>query len=137
VLRCPQKEIGFFDNNGNPFTIELTEAGKSDPLFATLGNAIRVFQLHGETVELPPSGVTLLGCGSQCPIQAVKVGKCAYGLQCHFELTAEMFAYWCQFDTDLKRMDQAMLQQHFAEIQQTYVATGKTLLTNFLTIAHL
>uniref|UniRef100_Q3AS85 Glutamine amidotransferase, class I n=1 Tax=Chlorobium chlorochromatii (strain CaD3) TaxID=340177 RepID=Q3AS85_CHLCH len=137
VLPCPIREVGFYDNNSKPYTVTLTEAGKNDPLFANLDHTFRVFQLHGETVEMPASGVTLLGYGSQCPIQAVRAGDCAYGLQCHFELTSDMFAYWCQFDTDLKRMDQAMLQQHFAEIQQTYVATGKTLLTNFLTIAHL
>ena len=137
VLRCQAKEIGFYDTDGAPYTIELTEEGKNDPLFANLEHTFRVFQLHGETVEMPANGVTLLGYGSQCPIQAVRAGRCAYGLQCHFELTPEMFAYWCKFDADLKRMDQAMLQQQFTEIQQTYIATGKTLLTNFLTIAHL
>jgi len=137
VLACPQKEIGFFDTNGAPYNIELTNAGKTDPLFAGLDDTVRVFQLHGETVELAPSGMKLLATGAHCRHQAVNVGTNAYGLQCHFELTRAMFNEWIGIDHDLKQMDRQNLLAQFDALYNDYTATGQQLLQNFLTIARI
>ena len=137
VLPCPQKEIGFFDADGAPYDIELTNAGKTDQLFAGLDDTIRVFQLHGETVELAPSGTKLLATGIHCRNQAVKVGTNAYGLQCHFELTRAMFAELLTIDHDLKQMDSTQFLDDFEAFREAYSATGNQLLHNFLTIANL
>ena len=137
VLPCLQKEIGFFDADGDPYDMVLTNTGKNDPLFAGLDDTIRVFQLHGETVELSPSGTELLATGIQCRHQAVKVGANAYGLQCHFELTRSMFAEWLTIDHDLKQMDSKQFLADFEAFSEAYSATGNQLLNNFLTIARL
>jgi GMP synthase-like glutamine amidotransferase len=137
VLPCPQKETGFFDADGAPYAIELTNAGKNDPIFAGLDDTIHVFQLHGETVELAPSGMELLATGAHCRHQAVKVGANAYGLQCHFELTRAMFADWQTIDYDLKQMDSTQFLADFEAFREAYSATGNQLLHNFLTIARL
>lgn len=137
VLPCPQKEIGFFDADGAPYAIDLTNAGKNDPLFAGLDNTIRVFQLHGETVELAPSGTELLATGIQCRHQAVKVGTNAYGLQCHFELTRAMFTDWLTTDHDLKQMESRQFLADFETFHEAYSATGNQLLQNFLKLANL
>ncbi len=137
VLPCTQKEIGFFDADDVPYDIVLTNTGKTDPLFAGLDDTIRVFQLHGETVELAPSGMTLLATGAQCRHQAVKVGANAYGLQCHFELTRSMFAEWLTIDQDLKQMDSTQFLADFDAFREAYTATGNQLLLNFLTLANL
>ncbi len=135
VLPCPQKEIGFFDADGDPYDIELTNTGKTDPLFAGLDDTVRVFQLHGETVELAPSGTELLATGAHCRNQAVKVGTSAYGLQCHFEMTRSMFAEWLTIDHDLKRMDHQRLFAQFDALKKEYTATGRRVMENFLGIA--
>ncbi|MBZ4219155.1 MAG: type 1 glutamine amidotransferase, partial [Chlorobium sp.] len=137
VIRACVKETGFIDPEGNPYRIELTPAGRKDPLFAGLGSSFPVFQLHGETVELAASGVELLATGKHCPVQAVRVGKNAYGLQCHFELTPEMFSEWCDIDADLKRMDRNDLMKQFETIREEYHSTGLKLLKNFLRISGL
>ena len=137
VIKCQMKETGFIDSEGNPYQIELTSAGKKDPLFAELGNIFPVFQLHGETVELAATGMELLATGKNCLIQAVKVGKNAYGLQCHFEMTRRMFSEWCNIDADLKGMDRHNLIEQFDALQKEYTATGKRLMDNFLRIAGL
>ncbi len=137
VLSCPQKEIGFFDADGAPYNIELTNAGKNDQLFTGLDNTIRVFQLHGETVELTPSGTELLATGAHCRHQAIKVGTNAYGLQCHFELTRAMFAEWLTIDHDLKQMDSKQFFADFEAFSEAYSATGNQLLYNFLKLANL
>ncbi len=135
VLPCRVKETGFIDPEGKPYRIELTPAGRKDPMFAKLGSSFRVFQLHGETVELAASCMELLATSNNCPIQAVKVGKNGYGLQCHFELTQAMFSEWCTIDSDLKEMDHHKLTKEFEAIQEEYRATGVTLLHNFLRIS--
>ncbi len=137
VVRCSEKETGFFDPEGAIYSMELTEKGGRDPLFEGLGKSIRVFQLHGETVELPSSGVELLATGSHCRIQAIRAGKNAYGLQCHSELTREMFSEWMGIDADLRKMESAELLQQFDAFNEEYTQTGMRLLENFLSIAGL
>jgi GMP synthase-like glutamine amidotransferase len=128
------KEIGFRDPENNRFTVELTEEGKHDPLFKDLGNEFKVFHLHGETVELA-TDMILLGIGKFCQNQIVKVGSNAYGIQCHFELTPEMFELWITEDSDLINRDKDMLESDFESSKEEYTKTGRQLFGNFLNIA--
>ena len=137
VMRAPVKECGFVDPKGNPYRIDLTPEGRKDALFGGLGRSFPVFQLHGETVELAASGMELLAKGKQCPIQAVRVGPNAYGLQCHFEMTDKMFSEWCNIDADLKGMNRRDLTEQFDTIREEYHSTGLKLLQNFLRISSL
>lgn len=137
VMKAAVKEAGFVDPNGNPYRIDLTAAGRKDALFGGLGKSFPVFQLHGETVELATSGMELLATGEGCPIQAVRVGKNGYGLQCHFELTDAMFSEWCENDADLKKIDQGDLKEQFESIREEYHSTGLKLLYNFLRLSGL
>lgn len=134
VIKNHVREIGFMDPDGKPFTVELTDDGKKDPLFKNLGDAFRVFHLHGETVELTDE-MTLLGTGKFCKNQIVKVGPKAYGLQCHFELTPEMFETWINEDSDLLKLDMKMLRAEFELIKENYTLVGGKLFENFLMIA--
>jgi GMP synthase (glutamine-hydrolysing) len=137
VMKAAAKECGFIDPEGNPYRIDLTPAGRKDPLFDWLGSSFPVFQLHGETVELAASGMELLATGKECPIQAVRVGKKGYGLQCHFELTDAMFLEWCENDADLKKINQGDLMEQFESIREEYRSTGLKLLSNFLRLSGL
>ncbi len=137
VMKAAVKETGFVDPEGSPYRIDLTPAGRKDPLFGGLGKSFPVFQLHGETVELAASGMELLATGKGCPIQAVRVGKNGYGLQCHFELTDAMFLEWCENDADLKRINRGELLEQFESIREEYHTTGLKLLYNFLRISGL
>ncbi len=134
VVKNPVREIGFRDPEGNLFTVELTEAGKHDPLFAGMGESFGVFHLHGETVELA-AGMELLGEGAFCRNQIVRVGENAYGIQCHFELTDQMFNTWLAEDPDLKQSDEEQLRSDFAQVKAPYTEIGLKLFTNFLRIA--
>jgi GMP synthase (glutamine-hydrolysing) len=142
VVKNHTKEIGFRDPNNEHFavtlteTVDLTEAGKRDPLFTNLGHTYHVFHLHGETVE-PTKHMTLLAVGKFCWNQIVRVGTNAYGIQSHFELTPEMFERWIQEDPDLQKLDKDQLREDFASIKEEYTKVGKQLMTNFLKIAKL
>jgi len=75
-------------------TVELTDAGKADPLLDGLAPVLHCLQWHGWAVtELPEGGVNLVR-SDICPIQAIRVGERAYGLQYHVELTATTIADW-------------------------------------------
>jgi GMP synthase (glutamine-hydrolysing) len=139
VVKSPVKEVGFRDPNGNYFTVELTPEGKQDALFNGLGDNFNVFQLHGETVELSQSTtpMTLLAIGKFCRNQIVKVGDTAYGIQCHFELTPEMFEIWINEDADLQKLDKEKLRNDYKNTIAEYTKVGQQLLKNFLKIAGL
>ncbi|MBI4086824.1 type 1 glutamine amidotransferase [Candidatus Kaiserbacteria bacterium] len=134
VVKNAVREIGFRDPDDNRFAVERTEEGKKDPLFANLGDRFNVFHLHGETVELA-EGMTLLGTGKFCRNQIVRVGANAYGIQCHFELTPEMFQTWLNEDPDLLALKRNQLEADFAEIKDEYTRVGRRLFSNFLQVA--
>jgi len=134
VVKNPIKEVGFIDPEDNFFTVEVTEEGKKDPLFKGLDQKFKVFHLHGETVELTDD-MKLLAIGKFCQNQIVKVGFNAYGIQCHFELTPEMFEVWINEDRDLRQLDKGQLCNSFDEIQDVYTSVGRQLFKNFLKIA--
>jgi len=73
--------------------VELTEAGRSDPVFSELAKTFRTLQWHGDTFDLPPTAARLGGSVAYAN-QAFRVGKTAYGLQFHLEVTAKMLQEW-------------------------------------------
>jgi GMP synthase-like glutamine amidotransferase len=65
-----------------------------DPIFAGLAERCLCFQWHGaEVVALPP-GARRLATSDGCAVQAFAIGRHAYGLQFHMELTATTAAEW-------------------------------------------
>jgi GMP synthase-like glutamine amidotransferase len=91
VYKGKKKEIGWYK-------VELTDEGKRDGLFIGLPDEFTVFQWHGDTFDL---GTDLKSVPSKClalselfPHQIIKVGKNAYGLQFHLEVTEEMIREW-------------------------------------------
>jgi GMP synthase (glutamine-hydrolysing) len=139
VVKSPVKEIGLSTPDGVPYSVSLTSLaltalGRKDPLFVGLTNHFRVFQLHGETVDLTDS-MQLLAVGQECHNQIVKFRRNAYGIQSHFELTRGMLIEWIKADPDLKPIGEQKLLAEFGEIEEVYTLTGLALLSNFLHIA--
>lgn len=100
VYRNSKKEIGWFD-------IELTEAGRQDPVLSGLDGRETVFQWHGETFDLP-AGAVWLAFSDACRHQAFRVGSNVYGLQFHLEVTPQIIADWCIQDAncgDVRELD--------------------------------
>ncbi len=75
-------------------TVEMTEAGRADPLFAGLPATKRCLQWHGAAVLEPPPGAVVLAASPICPVQAMRIGRSAYGLQYHVEATADTVPEW-------------------------------------------
>lgn len=134
VVESPLKEVGFRDPEGELFKTELTGEGKNDPLFSGMADSFDVFQLHGETVVLAKE-MKLLGTGKFCRNQIVKIGTNAYGIQCHFELTPQMFEEWINEDPDLKSYNKESLLSDYDLIKTEYWQTANQLFRNFLIVS--
>jgi len=74
--------------------VELTGAGRQDPLFAGFAERMETFQWHGAEVSQLPDGAEILAANSLCPTQAFRWGRHAYGLQYHVEIAASTVAEW-------------------------------------------
>lgn len=91
VYKGDKKEIGWY-------TVNLTEDGLSDPLFTGLPEELTVFQWHGDTFDVPPGGRNL----ASSPLfrnQVIRVGRKAYGIQFHIEVTEDMVRDWVEVNS--------------------------------------
>ena len=86
-----KKEIGWYK-------IKLSDEGKRDSLFIGLPDEFMVFQWHGDTFDLGTDLKSVpnkrLAFSKLFPNQIIKVGKNAYGLQFHLEVTEDMIKNW-------------------------------------------
>lgn len=80
----PEKEIG-------KFPINLTEAGKKNPLFSHFGDSLAVGHWHNDMPGLTQDA-QIIAYSEGCPRQIIAYGKLVYGFQCHMELTHEVVA---------------------------------------------
>lgn len=106
VVKSPVKEVGWFK-------VTLKDAGRTDPLFKGIAKEFDVFHWHEDMFEIP-QGATFLATSDGCPHQAYRVGKYAYGVQFHVEVTREIIADWSKayfasHDEEKKRKAAEML----------------------------
>jgi GMP synthase-like glutamine amidotransferase len=76
--------------------IQLTPKGLYDPVFGHLPEVIRGLQWHGAAVERPPPGAAVLAGNQHCAVQALRVGRRAWGVQFHVEVEASTIPKWAQ-----------------------------------------
>jgi GMP synthase-like glutamine amidotransferase len=76
--------------------IHYTEAGQADPVLADAGRVTFGLQWHGAEVVAPPPDGVVLATNQYCPVQAIRVGSLAYGLQFHCEVLASTARDWGQ-----------------------------------------
>lgn len=76
--------------------VNLTEAGRANPLMAGLNDTFKVMEWHGQEVKKLPTNATLLASSVGCPVQAYAVGSSAFGLQFHSEATEKTAQDWIQ-----------------------------------------
>jgi GMP synthase-like glutamine amidotransferase len=90
--RAARPEIGWHQ-------VELTEAGRDDPLLAPLAPAFEAFQWHSYEFPLPPGAVAL--ARSQVCLQACRIGEVAWAVQFHPEVSAADALRWTEdFESD-------------------------------------
>jgi GMP synthase-like glutamine amidotransferase len=74
--------------------VELSGDGGSDPLFRGIARVMDSFQWHSAEVSALPEGGEVLAANAACPVQAMRWGNRAYGLQYHIEITDKTVGDW-------------------------------------------
>jgi GMP synthase (glutamine-hydrolysing) len=77
--------------------VELTAAGRADPVVGALEEPAELFQWHHDTFD-PPPGATLLAGGAVYPSQAFRLGS-VVAVQFHPEVDGPMLAGWWEGTT--------------------------------------
>jgi GMP synthase (glutamine-hydrolysing) len=116
------KEIGWYE-------MELLPEAKNDPLLQGFGAREMLFQMHGDTFDIPKSAVHLAKT-KNCPSQIFRYGEKAYGLQCHLEVDSPMVHRWLKVPMNVKELEDS--DGEFSEsaiLQDTekYIARSKQL----------
>lgn len=88
VVTSPVKEIGWYH-------VHLTGEGKLDPFFEGFRDDEYIYHWHGDMFQIPQDG-QLLATAEGCPHQALRVGRNAYGVQFHVEVTDRSIKEWCE-----------------------------------------
>ena len=83
--QMPRPEIGWYE-------VQLTADGAADPLLGPVGDSFPALEWHSYSVPLPPLA-TALASSDTC-LQAYRLGRAAWGLQFHAEVTANDFQHW-------------------------------------------
>lgn len=80
-------EIGVLD-------VDLTEAGRTDPIFSGMPSRQKCLQWHGVEVTVPPDGAAILASSPACRVQAMRVGDKAWSMQYHVEVEDDTVDNW-------------------------------------------
>jgi GMP synthase-like glutamine amidotransferase len=74
--------------------VTLTAAGLADALLGGFPPVVETFQWHGAEVQALPAGAVVLAGNGACQVQAMRVGRHAWGFQYHVEITPSTVAEW-------------------------------------------
>lgn len=69
-----------------PVSVELTDEGAADPLFAGMPRTFAAYGGHKEAISRLPDHAVMLATSAAAPVQAFRVGRHVYATQFHPEL---------------------------------------------------
>ncbi len=128
------------DVNDNPrglevgtTTVNLTPAGRTDPLFHNLPAAFPAQVSHRQSVLRPPRGARILAYSTLEPIQAFAYGDRAWGIQFHPEFDAAVIRHYVEHFRQRLRREGGDADRTLAAITAGDAST--TLLRRFAQLA--
>lgn len=117
--------------------VDLSPAGRADPLLRGLDTPLETFQWHSSEVSRLPEGAVVLAGNEACAVQAMRWGRHAWGLQFHVEITADTVPEWrdipayaAALDTALGRDAAARLETDARDRLPAFAATARRLEAN-------
>jgi GMP synthase (glutamine-hydrolysing) len=114
-------------------SVQLSDAGLSDPVLGVLPDRVDAFQWHYYGFELPEGAELLADNGAAH--QAFRLGECAWGVQFHPEVTGHMLDDWfAQGAAELP--DPAAVRRETDVLLPGWNGHGLRLCRAFLDLAH-
>jgi GMP synthase (glutamine-hydrolysing) len=110
--------------------VELTAAGRADPVLSTLPARVDAFQWHHYTFGLPHAATEL--ATSAAARQAFSLGGHAWGIQFHAEVTREMVASWAVDGAEQLSGTPEELIAQTGDLIEGWNAAGRRLCSAFL-----
>lgn len=93
-------------------TVDVTAAGRADPLLAGVGDDFTIFEWHSDSFTLP-AGAVLLARNDAAENQAFRIGRAAYGTQFHFEADSRVVDGWrTEFRASIERNEPGWLERY-------------------------
>jgi GMP synthase (glutamine-hydrolysing) len=126
IRPAPAPEIGWFD-------VELTPAGRNDPVLGVLPERTKTFQWHSYTFDVPEGGAEL--ARSALCTQAFRAGRRAWGLQFHAEVTLPMVEAWIVEEAAELPVDPEAFRAEAASRMAEWNEHGRRLCAAFLATA--
>jgi GMP synthase (glutamine-hydrolysing) len=120
-----EPEIGWVD-------VELTDAGREDPLLGRLPARFPAFEWHSYTYGTP-AGAEELARSAACT-QAFRLGERIWGVQFHPEVTAAQIRQWVADEDEADVAETALLAQTDAHIDE-WNRVGRVLCEGFCELA--
>lgn len=125
-----RREIPQYGVFGLSKVTEAQGGSSADPVFGGIRDGSKAILFHSDEIVLPQSAVQLL-TGSDSPVQAFRVGDCAWGTQFHPETTANQVADWFSRKSDWGvdtsalvasvREAEATVEETFAPVAEAFV----------------
>ena len=123
--------------------VQLTSAGRADPLFRDMRSPMTVLQWHGAEVSALPEEATVLASSEHCAVQAFRYGARAYGLQYHVEITGDTVDEWAAIPVYAAALRRSMgedalavLRSDVADRLASFGGDCRTLYGNLKQVAH-
>jgi len=107
-------EVGVLD-------VELTDAGRDDPVLGDLPASFATLQWHSDSFELPAGAVGLASSPAYAN-QAFRVGASAYAVQFHVEVTSGMAAEWARVPDYARALEQVRGPGAFDRLLEAFEA---------------
>ena len=129
VVESPNREVGFYN-------VQLTKDAQGDPLFKSIDLEIKVYQWHQDMSEIPQRA-KLLAKAELCPVQAFRVGRCAYGFQFHIAITDKSIEQCSdEYSSDKKRCkeEKEMMLKEYKSIKSSFHSLAEKFYDYFLGI---
>ena len=131
VYKGTTPEVGVLD-------VELTDAGRDDPVLGELPASFPTLQWHSDSFELPPGAVGLATSPAYAN-QAFRFGTGAYAVQFHVEVTSDMAAEWARVPDYARALEQVRgpgaldeLLEAFETRREEMTAHARTLFSRWL-----
>jgi len=123
--------------------IELTEDGRTSPIFQGLPTVHSCLQWHGAEVLRPPAGARTLAASPACAVQALGFADHAFSIQYHIEITGDTVPQWGDVPEYEQALERALGEgalaafeadaaAHMAEINRA----ARRIYDNFMGIVH-